>query len=337
MAIILFCQSVTAQKVWKITTNELILQDPPFAQCHASTLVETKPGELLTAWFAGSREGSNDVKIWSASNINGKWTSPRVLADGKMSESQSYPCWNPVLFKSKDGVLFLFYKVGPNPREWWGMYKKSRDNGTNWSAAVRLPDGVIGPVKNKPIQLTDGTILSPSSTESKTEVWKAHIERSSDQGKTWQIIPVDHESQFNVIQPSILLHPNGHLQILCRSKEGNVIQSWSEDKGLTWGKLSRTNLLNPNSGTDAVTLADRTHIIVYNPLVPGKDWFNGRFKINAAMSEDGKDWKDIAILEDGTREEYSYPAIIQTADGKVHITYTFDRKNLKHIILELDI
>jgi alpha-L-fucosidase len=331
---LLFCQTVTAQKAWKITKNELVFNDPPFSQCHASTLVETKRGELLAAWFGGSHEGNKDVKIWASSNVQGRWSAPVILADGKVSETLTYPCWNPVLFKSNQGKLFLFYKVGPNPREWWGMCKTSVDNGATWSGAVRLSDGVIGPVKNKPIQLADGTILSPSSTESTTEVWKAHIERSTDHGKTWQIIPVDHQTEFNVIQPSILIHPGGRLQILCRSKEGSVIESWSTDKGLTWSKLSRTALLNPNSGTDALTLKDGSHMIVYNPLLPGKEWFNGRFKISTAVSRDGKNWKDIALLQDGIKEEYSYPAIIQTQDGKVHITYTFDRKNVKYVVME---
>ncbi|WP_245803448.1 sialidase family protein [Daejeonella lutea] len=314
--------------------NEFIFDKVPFSQCHASSLLETNRGSLLAVWFGGSHEGNKDVKIWMSSNEKDIWSRPIEIADGVMNESQTYPCWNPVLFKSNEGKIFLFYKVGPNPREWWGMYKTSLDAGKSWTSAVRLPDGIIGPVKNKPIQLKNDIILSPSSTESKTEDWKVHIERSKDNGKTWQIIPVDPETHFNVIQPSILEYPDGRLQILCRSKDGNVIESWSNDQGETWSKLSRTELLNPNSGTDAVSLKNGAQIIVYNPLVPGKEWFNGRYKISAALSQDGKRWTDIALLEDGTKEEYSYPAIIQTLDGKVHITYTFDRKNIKHIVLE---
>jgi predicted neuraminidase len=75
-------------------------------------------------------------------------------------------------------------------------------------------------------------------------------------------------------------------------------------------------------------------LIVYNPDVPGKDWFNGRGKLCVACSADGKTWRDIAVLEDGTKEEYSYPAIIQTKDGLIHITYTFNRKNIKHVVLK---
>jgi predicted neuraminidase len=213
------------------------------------------------------------------------------------------------------------------------MYKTSLDQGKTWSEAIRLPDGILGPIKNKPIQLSDGTILSPSSTET-MENWKVHIERSTDQGKTWQRIPVDPDTEFGVIQPSILTYPDGRLQILCRSKQGNVIESWSDDHGLSWSKMKRTELLNPNSGTDAVTLKNGSQLIVYNPLIPGKEWFNGRFKLNIAESLDGRKWKDIMFLEEGKNEEYSYPAIIQTKDGRIHISYTFDRKNIKYIIIE---
>lgn len=322
-----------AQSPFVKVREELIFQDAPFAQCHASTLLETSDGEILAAWFGGSQEGSKDVKIWSSLKRDGKWTFPVVLADGDFGTAGTFPLWNPVLFKSADNKIFLFYKAGPNPREWWGMCKTSLDQGKTWSQAVRLADGILGPIKNKPIQLEDGTILSPSSTET-MENWKVHIERSIDQGKSWQKIPVDPETEFGVIQPSILTYPDGRLQILCRSKQGNVIESWSEDHGQTWSRMKATELLNPNSGTDALTLKNGSHLIVYNPLIPGREWFNGRFKLNVAQSTDGKKWKDIMVLENGTKEEYSYPAIIQSRDGRVHISYTFDRKNIKYLVLE---
>lgn len=322
------------QQSWKKVTDELIFSNAPFDQCHASTLVEIDEGRLMAAWFGGSHEGSKDVRIWMSINERGKWTSPVVIADGKVNGEWSSPLWNPVLFKTKKGKLFLFYKEGPSPREWWGMMKTSNDNGKTWSDKTRLPEGVLGPIKNKPIELADGTILSPSSTET-DDKWNAHIERSVDGGKTWTIIPVDPESKFDVIQQSILIHKNRKLQILCRSKQGMVVESWSEDNGKTWGELTATSLINPNSGTDALTLKNGTHMIVYNPTIPGKEWFNGRFKLNVALSVDGKKWNDILILEDGdTKKEFSYPAIIQSKDGKVHVTYTFDRKNIKHIVLE---
>jgi len=330
---LLVSEFLSAQSSFTKVKEELIVQDAPFAQCHASTLLETSNGDILAAWFGGTQEGNKDVKIWTSINQNGKWSYPVEFANGNFGTEGTFPLWNPVFFKNSEDKIFLFYKAGPNPRDWWGMYKTSADQGKTWSDAVRLPDGILGPIKNKPIQLIDGTILSPSSTETGGN-WKVHIERSSDQGKSWQKIPVDPETEFEVIQPSILTYPNGQLQILCRSKQGNVIESWSDDRGISWSKMKHTTLLNPNSGTDAVSLKNGIQLIVYNPLIPGEEWFNGRFKLNIAQTLNGRIWKDIMILEDGTKEEFSYPAIIQTMDGRVHIAYTFDRKNIKYLVLE---
>lgn len=332
-SLLAFTVPTHAQTSWKIARQNLVFENAPFKQCHASTLVEVQPGKLLLACFGGSAEGKKDVDIWLTELKEGKAAEVRDVANGMVQDTLRYPSWNPVLFKSSKNLLYLFYKVGPNPREWWGMLKTSTDDGRTWSEPRRLPDGILGPIKNKPVELEDGTILSPSSVELSETRWEAHIERSADQGQTWEMIPVDHQSKFDVIQPSILTYGKGRLQVLCRSKQGSVAQAWSSDNGKHWGKLSKTSLLNPNSGTDAVTLTDGTQLIVYNPDVPGKDWFNGRGKLRVAASKNGKTWSDIAVLENGDKEEYSYPAIIQTLDGNVHITYTYDRKNIKHVML----
>jgi len=333
MALLLISLAANAQKPWKIAGEELLFNNPPFAECHASTIVEINPGKLMVAYFAGTGEGNKDVGIWLSTQEKGKWSEPVLIADGVISDTLRYPSWNPVLFKAREGKLFLFYKVGPSPREWWGMVRTSMDDRKTWTAAAKLPAGILGPIKNKPVQLADGTILAPSSTETKTS-WKAHIEKTSDLGVTWQLIPVDPETTFDVIQPSILFHTGNKLQILCRSKQNKVIQAYSEDNGNTWSALSETNLPNPNSGTDAVTLKNGLQVLVYNPTTRGKEWSNGRAKLNVAVSKDGKQWTDVAVLEDHSEGEYSYPAVIQTKDGKVHITYTYDRKNVKHVVFE---
>lgn len=321
------------QTNWEKTTEELIVSDPPYKQCHASTLIELASGQLMAAWFGGSYEGARDVVIWISIQQKDTWSKPLPVANGIINDTLRYPCWNPVLFKNKSGVLHLFYKVGPNPREWWGMKITSHNNGKTWSSPVRLPEGILGPIKNKPVQLADGSILAPSSTET-AKGWRAHIERSKNGGRTWQFISIDTISPFDVIQPSVLQYTDGRLQVLCRSKQGNVMQAWSNDKGKTWGRLFPTLLINPNSGTDAVSLQNGWQLIVYNPDIPGKEWYNGRSKLHAAVSKDGMAWTDIAVLENGTKEEFSYPAVIQTRDGKVHITYTYDRRNIKHVVLE---
>lgn len=325
-----------AQTTWVITRQELLFKAPPFRQCHASTLVEVARGKLLVACFGGTQEGNKDVAIWlTALDKHGIAAPPQRVADGVVSDTLRYPTWNPVLFRERGGGLLLFYKVGPSPREWWGMVKTSADGGHTWSAARQLPVGVLGPIKNKPVQLASGTILAPSSTEEASGRWKIHLEKSTDQGRTWQVQPVGGDSPLDVIQPSILTYPAGRLQLLCRSKQGRLVQAWSADGGASWGPLSQTSLPNPNSGTDAVTLKNNSQLLVYNPAEPGKDWFNGRAQLRVAQSVDGQTWHDVATLENGTSEEYSYPAIIQTQDGRVHITYTYNRQNIKHVVLQV--
>jgi predicted neuraminidase len=323
-----------AQTTWTIAKRELLFTAPPFRQCHASTLVEVAKGKFLVACFGGTQESKPDVSIWLATLDNQRVSAPQRVADGVANDTLRYPTWNPVLFQVRGGDLLLFYKVGPNPREWWGMVKSSADGGRTWSAARRLPPGILGPIKNKPVQLADGTLLAPSSTEENAGRWRVHLEKSTDLGQTWRRIPIDTASALDVIQPSILTYPAGRLQVLCRSKQGRIAQSWSTDNGANWGPLSQTTLLNPNSGTDAVTLRNGTQLLVYNPALPGKDWADGRSKLGVAQSTDGQAWHDVATLEDGTTEEYSYPAIIEGQDGQVHITYTYNRQNIKHVVLQ---
>ncbi len=323
---------VLGQSVWQKEKEELIFKNPPFAQCHASTIVEISPGKLMAAWFAGTYERHPDVGIYGATQENNTWSKPTLLAEGIINDTLRYPCWNPVLFKAQEGKLFLFYKVGPSPSEWWGMVRTSDNNGKTWSKAERLPNGILGPIKNKPVQLTNGIILAPSSTEL-GEKWRVHLEKSSDMGKTWQRISVDSTTTLNVIQPSILLYPGNQLQLLCRSKHDRLVESWSRDNGQTWSKLVPTTVRNPNSGTDAVTLKDGRQMLVYNPTTRGKDWADGRAKLAVAISTNGQQWSDIITLENHQTGEFSYPAIIQAQDGKIHITYTYDRKNMKHVVV----
>lgn len=328
-----FTSKLCSQPSWKTVEQMLVVENPLFKQCHASTLVELSSGKVLLAWFGGTGEGNSDVVIWISALEKTGWSKPAEIANGVVNDSTRYPTWNPVLFQEKNGKLFLFYKVGPNPRDWWGMVKTSDDDGKTWNTPERLPRGFLGPIKNKPLQLTDGTILSPSSTETDSR-WRAHIERSTDGGANWIHIPIDTASAYDVIQPSIIHFADGRLQVLCRSKQGSVMQSSSYDKGKTWSKLIPTSLINPNAGTDAITLQDGTQLIVYNPDVPGRDWWNGRSKLRVAVSKDGTTWTDVLVLENGTEEEFSYPAVIQTRDGRIHISYTFNRKNIKYVVIE---
>jgi predicted neuraminidase len=328
--------SLQAQIDLKIVSQEMVYETPPFEACHASTILETHPNQFLVAAFGGSREGNKDVTIWLSKGKDSQWDSPNQVADGISPDGNRYPNWNPVLFKERNGTVFLFYKIGPSPREWWGAFKTSSHNGKDWSQEKRLPDPILGPIKNKPIQLDNGVILAPSSTETRTAAglsWKAHIEKSEDGGKDWEKIEVDPQTPFNLIQPSILIHSQEKLQILCRSRDNALLQAFSYDGGNSWGKITKTTLPNPNSGTDALTLTNGWHVLVYNPTLKGR---NARAKLNVAVSKNGKDWQDALVLENENKGEFSYPALIQSSDGNLHLTYTFNRKNIKHVVLQVE-
>jgi predicted neuraminidase len=311
--------------------TEFVFESAPFASAHASTIVETREG-LVAAWFGGTREGAADVGIWLSRRVKGEWTSPIEVATGIQPDGGRHPCWNPVLFEHRDKTLMLFYKVGPNPRSWWGMLRTSRDDGRTWSDARRLPDGILGPIKNKPVQLADRTLLAPSSTESpdSPSTWRVHFERTSDAGLTWTAAAPSASadgSGIDAIQPSILLHPGGRLQALGRSRSQRVFETWSDDGGRSWTPIALSGLPNPNSGIDAVTLSNGRHLIVYNHTT------KGRSPLNVAVSRDGKLW-DAALILEREPGEYSYPAIIQAADGQVHITYTWKRQRIKHVVID---
>jgi predicted neuraminidase len=308
-----------------IVSSEFIYEKAPFPQCHASTIAETRDG-LAAAWFGGTREKNPDVGIWFSRKAGNAWSPPREVATGKQDDGTRHPCWNPVLFQMPAGPLLLFYKVGPSPSTWWGLLTTSDDGGQTWSEPQRLPDGIAGPIKDKPVLLADGRLLCPSSTEDKG--WRVHMEWTSDAGKTWERTkPLCDGLLTQAIQPTILRH-DGKLQILCRTRlPGRILQSWSEDQGKTWTRLEPIALVNPNSGIDAVTLKDGQHLLVYNHTLLG------RSPLNIAASRDGKTWQAALMLENQPGE-YSYPAIIQTADGLVHITYTWKRQKVKHVVVD---
>jgi len=330
---ILFCFVSLNASHPAIETEEFIFIDPPFASCHASTLTQTHSGSLLCAWFAGTEEGAADVGIWlsqlqfpqlpSTPSICYTWTAPEQIVT-----EEGTPCWNPVLFTLPSHEILLFYKAGGHPVFWSGFLKRSSDEGKHWSQAESLPAGVIGPVKNKPL-LLNGTLLCGSSIES-WKRWGCWIDITTDGGRTWsKSSPINVSTDlFGIIQPTLFFGKNGSIQLLARSYQiGSICSSQSHDKGKTWSPAQPTSLPNPNSAIDAVNLLDGRILLVYNHSK------KERYPLNIALSTDGgTTWQQQLTLEDQPGE-YSYPSVIQTTDEKIHITYTWNRTRIKHVVL----
>jgi predicted neuraminidase len=320
-----------------VRQREFIYVEAPFDSAHASTIVETPSRILIAAWFGGTAEGRPDVRIWLSRKPPGQPWSPPV----PMTDTLKMPTWNPVLFH--DGMrIWLFFKVGPSPREWVGAYRTSEDEGVTWNPVIYLPAGLSGPVRVKPIRLSDGTWLAGTSVEAgyrsdtladaPYKSWAGWVERSTDRGVTWTRhgpITVPGEP-FGVIQPTLWETSRGTVRMLLRStgRIGRIVASSSNDGGLTWEAGRPTQLPNPNAGIDVVRLQDGRLVLVYNHLPHGRD------AIHLAVSKDeGDTWSDPLVLEEG-QGEFSYPAVIQSADGLVHITYTWRRTHIRHLVVD---
>lgn len=320
-----------------VRLREFLYPDSMIPSAHASTIAETPDHGLLAAWFGGSAEGQDDVEIWVSRKEHGKdWSTPEAVTN-----TPHMPVWNPVLFVEAD-TTWLFFKVGPSPREWVGAYLRSVDNGRSWSPATYLPAGLMGPVRTKPLDLGDGVWLAGSSVEAgyrwdspadaPYRAWAVWVERTEDHGRTWSRhgpvgVP---DEPFGVIQPTLWQTAGGEVRMLMRSTDriGRIVASSSTDGGKSWTPAVPTGLPNPNAGIDVVRLNDGRVILVYNHLTEGRN------ALHVALSEDdGETWGEPRLLEEGPGE-YSYPAVIQSADGLVHVTYTWRRTRIRHVVID---
>lgn len=329
-----------------------------FNNCHASSIIYLPDGELLAAFFAGLREGEDDVAIWLSRTEGGVWQLPvRLIAEHGLAH------WNPVLHRQGDKV-WLFYKVGASVHTWLTRWVLSQNMGRSWSPPAELVPGAEiprGPVRNKLIVMANGEWMAPASLETE-EFWDAFVDVSADQGRSWSKydVPIDHcepgvagdivrweglaanalwetdeNRVFNwdgVIQPSLWESAPGHEHMLLRSTRGYIYRSDSSDYGRTWCPAYATSLPNNNSGIDLVRRSDGGLVLVYNPVAG--NW-GRRSPISLSFSSDnGRNWSAPLDLEAG-EGEFSYPAII--AEGnQLHLTYTWNRKNIVYQTMILE-
>lgn len=323
LGVLLIIQSVHTQA---IKTQEFVYDYAPFPSCHASTLIETHRGELVCAWFGGLAESDLGTAIFVSQWKGGEWSDPVLAASGREPAGKRFACYNPVLVQAPGGRLLLFYKTGLGPQTWTGKLVRSRDGGKTWSSPESLPVGIYGPIKNKPYHLAGGRILCPSSTED--HGWRIHFEVTDKDADHWdKSEPLNDPSLIGAIQPSILCLGGTHLRAIGRTQQGKLFAIDSLNEGKTWGEMRLLDVPNPNSGTDALTLRDGRHLLVYNPVT------SGRTPLSVAISTDGETWNKVLDLETEPGE-YSYPAVIQTKDGMVHITYTWKRKKIRHVVVD---
>lgn len=321
--------------------RQFLYDTASFPSCHAATIEKLPNGDLVAAFFGGSWEGAHDVCIWLCRK--GKedpiWSAPTVVARGEVGDTVRHPCWNPVLYQVPDGDLLLFYKTGIYIKDWVGHLTRSQDGGHTWSQpetlGVHHGDSInfryLGAIKNKPVTIGQ-RIIAPSSDESVR--WHIHFELSEDGGLNWRYVSVPSADTLLSIQPTLLVHEDGTLQALCRTKNGYLATTYSQDGGETWEPEVLTDLPNNNSGIDGVTLPQGGFALVYNPAGKerGKE-FGPRTPLTLALSDDGLHWTDVLTLEEGPGE-FSYPAVIVDGD-LLHIVYTWNRQKIGYVQVQL--
>ena len=258
-------------------------------------------------------------------------------------------CWNPVLFEMPDGELWLFFKIGTTVGDWTGWLAKSKDGGRTWSdkeplGYATIPDGspsgkqvaLLGPIKNKP-EIINGRLLCPSSTENNG--WRFHMELLDLKTNAWKYVPVESTEAIKTddnklhpidcIQPSILKLKDGRLQVTMRTHNAKIATSYSSDNGDSWAPVTLLDIENNQSGTDAVTLKDGRHALIYNNFETLPLTKKGvRTPVSIALSDDGQTWRHALTLEDSPIDQYSYPAIIQGKNGHLYCVYTWRRQRV---------
>lgn len=338
----------------------------PWSGSHAATIVQTTDGTIIAGWRRDIDRVANN-EAWMSTLENGRWTLPRILATGSES-GDDYTLENIVLFQPRNGPLMLFYYVGPQSfllrkdmakplTNMWGVVRTSTDNGRTWSKPVALGEDpriaggrLCGPTKNPPLQLPDGTILAPSSNEPGVKrverefrnlTW--HFEKSADLGKTWSVVQVLPANLFRAIQPGFLVLGGGKLIALGRNEGqgSDTPMATSDDWGATWSEIRGLAALpQSHSGICPRTLRDGTHICILNTPVPGRP---PRDRLDLMVSTNGVNWTlGLTLNPAGDAKVAHYPQAIQTADGKLHVVFTYGnqagaghwRENvIRHVVL----
>ncbi|HAF71016.1 MAG: BNR repeat-containing glycosyl hydrolase [Acetothermia bacterium 64_32] len=330
-----------------ITKRFCIRSSPKYPSCHASTLCESRDGTLIAACYAGRREGSPDSVVLGTRLGPGKsdWSEPEVW----VNVAQRAPA-NPRLFEGPDERLWLL--VGVNYGRWCSgdtylFVKRSSNAGRSWTDLELLVErkGLLG--RNRPFR-HDNVWIIPTEWEA---TWSAAFIRSEDGGRSWEIVgDLGKRARAHLIQPAVVQLAGGGLMTFMRSQEGCIYRSYSWDCGKTWSVPEPTDLPNNNSGIELIRLRSGILALIYNPTRAGKlpkelgeEWpekmpvgfsrWGPRTPLVIDFSPDeGESWPWRITLEEGPGE-YSYPSAIQTADGALHVTYTYNRKAIMHAII----
>jgi predicted neuraminidase len=312
------------------------LKDAP--SCHCSSLIELPDHRLFVAFFAGAHEKAKDVAIWTSSfNLTqdfhqGTWSTPRILV-----KTPDCSMGSPVWYLDPNNRLYIFFLVmhhGKILPAGWSVctiqYRFSEDLGVSWSQNHHLRRWWFW-VNRAPIIIAeDNSVIFPMHRELFTLQSFMYINSKADLSGKWKRYG-RLKTQKGCLEPSVTKLKSGQLICALRTKDKYIYFSRSNDHGKTWTKPEPTAFPNPNSQCAIYTLKSGRLILVYNHS------FDSRSPLSIVYSDDeGRTWSDRIDIETEPKAEFSYPAILQSLDGNIHITYTYYRKQIKHVVFTED-
>jgi predicted neuraminidase len=336
-----------------------------FPSSHSSNLLSLRNGDLLCAWYSGQWEGRSGVAIVISRlpKGSGQWTQPVMVA-----QEAGWAFENPVLFEPPTGPLWLFYTrqaadAGQSKSQMF--YRTSSDDGKNWTGPKLLFDRPGSFDRQRLLVVGDQWLLpmyyTPSSGISGKDALSHYsaIQISGDQGRTWKECPIADSN--GLVQPDIIERSPRHLIAFFRSRFADWVYTSSSEDGCSWTTPRPTQIPNNNSSIQVVRLRDGHMAIAFNNIQAtterGKPQTGPRWPLSVALSVDGgQTWpwvRDLDIGQEVPQEpipsvmagtditdnkgaffghlfSYEYPSIIETADGTIHVSYTFRRRTIKY-------
>lgn len=325
-----------------------------FPSSHAANLLELKNGDLLCVWFSGTWEGQSGVGIVMSRLHKGshQWSKPQLI---DRREGESFQ--NPVLFEAPDETVYLFHTTqgaGAGEANSKVLEVISHDHGQTWSDPKVLFDKGGSFTRHPLLILPDHRWLLPMTYVTSKGIGEgaatnySAMKLSSDDGKTWAECVVD-GSQARV-QPTVVRVGSKHLVAFFRSRSSDWIFLSTSEDGCHWTRPEPTPLPNNNASVQAFALHNGHIVLVFDNSQAhreGAKTVQGlRKPLSIALSEDGgKSWKYVRDIETGRpdygsveqrpkepgREEYSYPSVTQTGDGRIHVAFTYRRQTIKEV------
>ena len=335
---------------------------------HASCIVEYPNSDLLACWYEGQTDRSKDVHIQAArlKRSENAWSETFLLADTP-TLSDNNPCM--IIDQHERLWLFYFTLLG-SPEEAWETallrYKISsryQDNSRQivWDIENDLPvipselDETVEklcrdviPLKKceefrlklksqltrrlgwtiraHPVLLSSGDLLLPMAS---ANFGIAAMAITSDGGETWTFSKSPYG--YGVDQPTILERKDGTLVAFMRDETPayHIRMSESNDHGLTWSPITKTHFPNPGSGLEVIRLKSGNVILIYNDCID-----DPRNSLAVSMSDDdGESWQWTRHIEHvNGYGRFDYPSVIQTRDGLIHVTYSYNVETIKHVV-----